>query len=74
MERTTTIITIPDAHKAKNDRDEKSKLRMIAFNGRYNNHQLIIQYSDMYLLESLYTPDIRALIDGNWVIALACVI
>ena len=64
----TTIITVPDSHGAKIDKDEKFNLKRIACLGRHENHYLILQYSDKYPLNHLYTPEIRAQIGDKWVI------
>ena len=68
MEKYVTVITLPDAIKNNQIRCEKDKWRKIAVTGRHKNHYLILQYSDNYPLKPLYPPDIRASVDGIWVI------
>ena len=68
MERRVTVITLPDAIKRIKMPTERERWKTIACIGRHENHYLILQYSGDYPLELLYPPDIRAFVDGNWVI------
>lgn len=68
MENQMTVITIQDAINNRQDGDRMRELKRISCVGRYENHQLILQYSDEFPFETLYAPDIRASIDNNWVL------
>ena len=69
MERKITIVPLSIALEKNQDRTETRKWKRLACLGRHENHQLILQYSDKYPLKTLYPPDIRVCVDGNWVIA-----
>ncbi len=69
MEQKVTIVTLSESLQKNLDRDERHEWKRISCLGRHENHQLILQYSNKFPLKPLYPPDIRAMVDGNWVIA-----
>nr|QBK86180.1 MAG: hypothetical protein LCMAC101_07750 [Marseillevirus LCMAC101] len=70
MEKKITTATLLEAleEHTTTDKVQTRKWREIACNGRHENHELILQYSDRYSLKDLYPPPIRAMVDGVWVI------